>query len=151
MYKVYQVLPNDTLETVAKKANITISDLAALNGIRDNTSLIPGTFIVVPAINSNFDSYTIQKGDTIYSIASRLNVDPNDLLLLNGLNKNDYIYPNDILLIPKQGYGIYITKDSDSLNDVINKTNTNVNEFTDQNPTIYLKKDQLFVYKKEIN
>ncbi len=61
--------------------------------------------------NSYYDYYTIQKGDNLYEIAKKSNVNPKLLAIINGLNVNDYIYPNQIIMIPKSNYAYYITKE----------------------------------------
>jgi len=48
-------------------------------------------------------SYTLQKGEFPYCIARRFNVDPAELLSLNGLSSGDVYYPNLTLTIPQSG------------------------------------------------
>ena len=52
---------------------------------------------------------SFSKGDTLYNIASNNKIDVNLLAQLNGINKSDYIYPNQTLLIPKAGSILYFT------------------------------------------
>ena len=42
--------------------------------------------------NELYDTYNIQKGDTLYAISKKYNINPELLALINGLNMNDYIY-----------------------------------------------------------
>jgi LysM repeat protein len=94
-----------------------------------------------------FDYYKIVEGDNLYNIAKKNNVNLDLLASLNGLDLKDYIYPNQILLIPKSGYNYYITKDGDTLNGVINLFKTNSNKFLNENKIIYLLSGQLLVNK----
>jgi len=48
-------------------------------------------------------SYTLQKGEFPYCIARRFNVDPSELLNLNGLSNGSIYYPNLTLTIPQSG------------------------------------------------
>lgn len=144
MYQVYQVTYNDTLDNIALKFNTTVDELMNINS---NTNFVPGMYIVVPSINDNYDKYVIQKGDTIYKIASDYNIDPNTLILMNGLNKDDYIYPNDTLLVPRQGLNIYITNDNSTLNDLYRLGN--LDELISYNSNIYLLPNQTILYRKE--
>ena len=48
-------------------------------------------------------SYTLQKGEFPYCIARRFNVDPAELLNLNGLTNGEIYYPNLTLTIPQTG------------------------------------------------
>ena len=47
-----------------------------------------------------FQYYKIESGDSLYKIAKKYNVNPNLLANLNGLDMDDYIYPNQVILIP---------------------------------------------------
>jgi LysM repeat protein len=97
--------------------------------------------------NEYFDFYTIKKGDSIYNIAKSYNVNPDLLATLNGLNNNDYIYPNQVILIPKSGFAYYITKNGDTLITVADTFNTSLNNLLNYNKTIYLREGQLLVNK----
>jgi LysM repeat protein len=46
-------------------------------------------------------SYTMQAGEFLYCIARRFDVNPEDLLTLNGLYNPDLVQPGDTLLIPQ--------------------------------------------------
>lgn len=148
MYKIYQVAQGDTLLSIAKTLNITPDILATLNGLNINENLIPGTYIVIPKDENNFVTYTIKKGDTIYEIAKTLNLKEDQLLKLNGLKKDDYIYPGDTINIPKEGIEFYITEENDTLNGLTQKFKTSADTIATQNDTIILVKDQLIIYKK---
>ncbi|MBR2840804.1 MAG: LysM peptidoglycan-binding domain-containing protein [Bacilli bacterium] len=151
MYSIYEVETNDTLSSVANKVGISIDELASINGIMAGTILTPGQLIIVPnKTNENeyFKRYKIRPNDTIYSIAKANNLNPSDLLRLNGLNENDIIYENDTIFIPREGVIFYITKQDDTLKKVSEKMNVRPNDLSKQNDIIYLTNDQLIVYKK---
>ena len=61
------------------------------------TNIINGT----DDFNNKFEYYTISKGDSLYGIARRYNINPELLAGLNGLSMDDYIYPDQEILIPK--------------------------------------------------
>ena len=71
-----------------------------------------------------------------------------DLEKINGLEEDDYIYPNQEILIPKQGVGIYVTVDNETLEDISKKIGIRPEVIMDQNDKLYLLPDQLIVYKK---
>ena len=147
MYKIYQINTGDTLDSISKKLNTTIDELKKINGIKGNMNLMPGGFLIVPSISDKFIKYTIKKGDTIYSIASNYNVDPNILLEVNGLEKDDFIYPDNEIIIPNNNYNFYITKESDTLDSIIRDLNIDYNNLLNNNDDIYLKEEQLIIYK----
>ena len=139
MYDVYTIKEGDTIESIANKYNITPYILYQLNGINNNVSLIPGNNIIVPKIaNTYFDYYTIKKGDSLYKIAEKYNTDYKTLALINGLDENDYIYPNQIISVPKVGVKYYIVQEGDTLLDIGNKLNSNVIDLVNQNNQMYL-------------
>lgn len=139
----------DTLENLARALGITPEVLATLNGLDVTAVLTPNTNIVVPSNNNTpFDKYIIKKGDTIYEIARKHNIKAEALAKLNGLEEDEYIYPNEEIIIPKKGIQFYITEKNDTLNKVANTLNTTPNILANQNQTIYLEPDQLIVYKK---
>lgn len=148
MYKIYQVGTTDTLESVANKFNTTTDNIQKLNGIQDGMILRPGGYLIVPMVdssNSNFKSYTVTKGDNMYSIAKNNNVDYQTLLQINGLEEDDYIYPNQEILIPNQKS--YVTKEGDSINSISQKLGVPYNEIKANKGEIYLVPDQLLIYR----
>ena len=151
MYTIYQVQNGDTLASVASNFGISVNNLSSLNGIMVGSLLNPGDYIVVPkAQNENpyFREYVVKKGDSIYGIARANNISPSQLLRLNGLNDTDIIYPDQKIMLPRNGVSFYITESDDTLNDVTKGLNVSANELARQNGTIYLTNDQLIVYKK---
>ncbi len=97
--------------------------------------------------NQYFDYYTVINGDTLYKIATNNNINPSLLAQLNGINVDDYIYPNQVLLIPRSGTILYITAVGDTLSEVANGINAQLDELIEQNSKIYLQPEQLIVYK----
>ena len=60
---------------------------------------------------------------------------------------DDYIYPDQELLIPKNGYIYYITTEGDTIDLVADKFNTTREDVMNDN-TIYLLPGQLIIHKK---
>ena len=144
MYNVYQVKYNDTLDSIAKNFGITKDELISINNIGD---ISYGSFIVVPSNVSKFLNYTVEKGDTLYSIATRFNTTVDSLVSLNGLNKDDYIYPGEAIIVPRNGIGTYVTKEGDTLTNIISRSS--LEDIINMNSKIYLLPNQLIVYTKE--
>ena len=147
MYTIYQVQSGDTLENIANKLGVSMEQLMQLNGL-NNKNVMPGMYLVVPQVNNIFAKYIVKKGDNIYEIARKYNIDPNQLLKLNGLNSSDIIYPNQELLIPNANVKIYVTGEGDTLNKIIGELGTTADNIQRQNETIYLLPDQLISIKK---
>ncbi len=95
-----------------------------------------------------YSYYVIQSGDTLYKIAQQFNMNPKLIAELNGLKTEDYIYPNQTLIIPKKGVQYYITKEEDTLKNVGNVFGIKEDEIVKQNQTIYLLPGQMIFYKE---
>jgi len=146
MYDTYVIEKNDTINTISSKFDTSPEILYQLNGYV--LDIVPGNTLVVPRNKSNyFDYYTVNKGDTLYKIASDNNIDADLLSQLNGINKSDYIYPNQTLLIPKAGSILYITAVGDTLSEIAKGFNVSIDKLISQNDNIYLQPEQLIVYK----
>ena len=92
--------------------------------------------------------YTDMAGDTQYLISKKFNVNPKLVSELNGLKVDEYIYPNQTLIIPKKGIQYYITKEDDTLNVVSKVFGVSENDLVKQNKTIYLLPGQMIFYKE---
>lgn len=147
MYEVYTIKFGDTLEGISLLYNTNINELIKLNSIIDLNSLKEGMQIMVPNNNNNpYRYYTVRKGDTLKDIASKYNIEYNLLLKLNGLDNNDYVYPNQTLILPKEGVSLYMTKDNDTINSIANDLGMNVMELIENNDNIYLRENQIIVF-----
>lgn len=143
MYKIYQVGPNETVDSIANFFGINVEDLKQINGIGDNMQLVAGTFLIIPDKKQNgFINYEIQKGDTMYGISKKYNVNLKNLFELNGLEENDYIYPGETLKIPVSNETTYTTKRGDTLESIAKELNTTVDQIIKQN-IIYLLENQM--------
>lgn len=148
MYKVYQVQNADTLERIANLFHTTTDTIRKLNGIKGNVLLRPGSFIIVPMEEETlFDTYIVQKGDNMYAIARTNQVDYDMLLNLNGLDKDDYIYPDEEILIPKKDVKMYQVKEGDTINTVLDYFHTDYEKLIQQNPNLFLTTDQILFYR----
>lgn len=143
MYSVYELKANENIEDVAKKFNIEVSELKKLNNDLDN--IVEGSLIVVPNKNM-YITYLVKSGDNLFNISKKYNIPIETIQLINGLKENEYIYPNQELLIPNGLY--YITKENDKLKDIL-KNVKNIEEFLNMNETIILQPEQIIFYKKD--
>ena len=148
MYKIYQAEMGETLDSIATKLGTDVETLKQINGINGNVSLMPGSFLIVPTLDDRFLTYTVKTGDTIYNISSKYGVDPNLVLKLNGLETENYIYPDQKIIIPNTNYQFYITKKNDTLLNVAQALNKNIDELLQTNENLYLEPDQMIIYNK---
>ena len=149
MFESYRVMPGDNLSSIARKFNTSVKVLQDINNLYYVDDLRQDMELIVPKETQEyFNYYVVEKGDNLYAIARKYNINPELLANLNGLNMNDYIYPNQTILIPKSNYSYYITAEGDTIDEVVKVFNTTKDKFLDENKTIYLMAGQLLVNKK---
>ncbi len=149
MFESYRLLKGESLDSVAKKYNTSVKVLQDINNLYYLDDVREGMELIVPSnARDYFNYYVVEKGDNLYAIARRYNINPELLASLNGLNMDDYIYPNQQILIPKNDYSYYITAEGDTIDEVVKVFNSDINKFLKENPTIYLMAGQLLVNKK---
>lgn len=149
MFESYLIKKGDTLEDIANRYNVSKDYLVDINNLYYYDDFKEGRELIVPSTSDTyFNTYIIEKGDTLYAIAKKYNVNPNLLASLNGINKEDYIYPNQEIMVPKNGYSYYITAEGDTLDMVKKAFNAKLDDLVTQNKTIYLMPEQLIVFKK---
>ena len=150
MFEKYNMKFGETLEDVANKFDTNENYLKDINNIYFSDSMKEGKDLVVPKTkNSYYEVYTIEKGDSVYQISKKYNINPQLLESLNGLEDDDYIYPGQDILIPKSGYSYYITKEGDTIEGVIKTFNTTKENFDKYNQTVYLLPGQLLISKNQ--
>lgn len=148
MFDYYILEKGETLSDICKQLNLDKNYIMEINSISDENSLREGSELRVPALDSSyFNTYTIEKGDNLYAIARKYNINPELLASMNGLSMNDYIYPNQELLIPKSGYSYYITKSGDTLNTAATMFKTSIPEMLKDNNVVYLSEGQILVHR----
>ena len=147
MFITYFVKQGETLDNISRKFNVSPESILKVNNL-NNSNISNLRQLKIPVKNPNFNYYQARSGDTLYEIAKRNNVDLELLALVNGLLTYDYIYPDQIVLIPKKGVKFYMTKDNDTLQDVSYKTKNNTQSLILMNPYLYLLQEQLIAYKE---
>jgi len=86
-YNLYIVQKGDSLWKIANDYNLTVTDLIELNQL-NNLTLQIGQFLIVPKKEVEENTYTVEKGDTLWSISKKLGVEVNTLKELNQLENN---------------------------------------------------------------
>ncbi len=116
-----------------------------------------GVPYIQPGAIASGDSYTVQKGDTLYSIASRYGTTVNELKRLNNLTSNN-LFVGQILELPKgemqDEYEIYTVQNGDSLYSIANRFNISVLDLIDYNglpTTILTVGETLKIPRNEVN
>lgn len=149
MYDKYLIKRGENIDILAKKFATNPNLLMEINNIPFPDYFREGKEIIVPLNKDKyFEYYTIKKGDSLYKIAREKNLNPELLALLNGLDNDDYIYPNQEIMLPKSNYSYYVTAEGDTVDMVIRKFGVDKNTFLKENEVVYLMPGQLLVKKK---
>lgn len=147
--ETYIVKEGDTLESIANNYNIPARLIIEANNLLPPYLLQINQTLNIPInIPDIFYYYVVKKGDTLYQIAMSNNINVNNLAQINGLNVNDFIYPGQTILVPKQGILTYITSAGDTLYSVSKNFNTTPQELIYTNSNIYLLPEQLIIYTR---
>lgn len=149
MYNKYLVKEGENIKTLASKFGVSPEELIRINNLYYGEGLRAGQEIIVSKNEEKyFNTYVIESGDSLYKIAEKYNINPTLLAALNGLEMEDYIYPGQELLIPRNNYSYYITAEGDTIDTVSNVFKISKLDLLNQNETIYLLKDQVLVAKR---
>ena len=151
----YTVKRGDSLYSIARVYETTVDDIKRLNHLTSNTLSI-GQKLQIPetdfsvSTKPNFTTYTVKKGDTLYSIAKKYNLPVNTIIVDNALQNNTLAIgqvlniriPSSDLVVtecygedytPPSNDITYIVKRGDSLYSIAKKYNTSVDNIKRKN------------------
>ena len=83
--ETYKVKKGDTLYGIAQKYNTTVDEVKSLNNLTSNTLSI-GQELKIPGNKTEYVTYTVKKGDTLYSIAREFGTTVSAITELNNLS-----------------------------------------------------------------
>ncbi len=157
---MYTVKNGDNLYSIAKKYNTTVDEIKKLNYLTSNNLSI-GQVLRIPEMYTPesemfmpyYINYTVQKGDTIYSIAQKYNININTLMKDNSLTSENLTIGSTLRIRqPEKNQGeieecfgeeyippesdntiIYTVKKGDSLYKIANQYNTYVSNIINLN------------------
>jgi LysM repeat protein len=116
----YTVRPGDTLSGIAARHDLTWQALATANDLTESSYLQIGQELAIPGAATEplrlrqttgatggpvaplpaARAYTVQRGDTIFAIALRSDVDWQELLRVNNLREDSILQPGQTLQLP---------------------------------------------------
>lgn len=151
-YVVYTVKAGDSLYSIARNYNTTVSELVNFNNL-STTSLSIGQQILIPSAaaippveqpSGDYLIYRVQSGDNLYAIARKYNTTVNELMSINNLSSNLLSLGQEIRVpavgqvpseptVPSPNYIEYIVKSGDNLYAIASRYNTTVNNILSVN------------------
>jgi membrane-bound lytic murein transglycosylase D len=121
--RMHRVAPGDSLSTIARRYGTSVSQLMALNGLH-NQSIRAGKFLILPgngkltaehvastrarlAAGKSHEGasgeYVIRSGDSLWSIAQRFKISPQQLQAWNDISSKKALQPGQKLKIAHAG------------------------------------------------
>ena len=161
-YKDYVVKKGDSLYSIANKNNITVDEPKKINNLTSNM-LSVGQVLKLPMQDKveEIVMYTVQKGDSLYSIAKKFGITVDEIKSLNNLTSNNLAIGEQLMIKSSTGdepinpeeecigtgyvepqYIMYTVQRGDSLYTIARRYNTSVdnikalNNLTNNNLTI---------------
>ena len=132
----YTVKSGDSLWSIAKKYNISVSDLKNANGLTSSLLSI-GDVLKIPTIvkeEPKQNAYIVKKGDSLYKIAQNYDTTVSEIIQLNNLISTA-LSIGQVLEIPVKNVSgtTYTVKSGDTLYKIAQNYNTTVNELKSLN------------------
>lgn len=134
----YVVQKGDTLYSIAQKYSTTPSAIINKNNLSSDY-LTVGQVLTIPndvestgndeGVTDN-NLYVVQRGDSLFSIASKYGVNVNDIIMENNLS-SDVITIGQVLTIPLKSTGmpsLYVVQKGDNLWSIANKYGVSINQ-----------------------
>lgn len=134
---VYTVNKGDTLHNIAEKFGSSIDAIARANGIVEPDKIYPEQVLRIPIFEeSNFITYTVQPGDTLYTLAEYFGTTVGEIANANELEDPESIAINQVLRIPIKAPSypnVYTVRPGDTLYFIAKKFGTTVSELINLN------------------
>lgn len=123
----YTVKSGDSLYSIASKYNTTVNVLRNLNNLSSDTLSI-GQKLIIPSGTAavNQLTYTVQKGDSLYSLANKYDTTVDKIKQTNNLTSNT-LSIGQVLIIPSTTtYITHVVTSGDTLYSLASKYNSTV-------------------------
>ncbi len=130
LLKDHIVKRGETLDDLAKKYGISVSDIMSTNNLSSAHLLKAGQHLLIPASSDvSLQNYTVREGDTLSELAQRFQASPGEIKKTNELANANYLQTGQKLKIPTENNRMnqvslsgrwitYVVKQGDTLWDI---------------------------------
>ena len=94
----------DTLFKISNQYDVPLKELMHKNNVIDANRLLKGEVIIIPLLNKSTNNltYKVKEGDTLYKIARTYNINIEDIISINNLDKSSFLKQNQTILLPNK-------------------------------------------------
>ncbi|GEM_PF-1848430 len=96
--EIYTVASGDSLWSIARGLDINVQELARINNIKNQNHLYIGQKLILPSRNQK-KIYTVQRGDSLWSIAIKFDTTIDNIKQLNRTGLNQYLQVGQKIVI----------------------------------------------------
>lgn len=130
----HTVSKGESLYSIAKKYGISADQLKSANKLTSNLLSIGQILKIPSSLEEQPNTYTVAAGDSLYTIARKLNTTVNDLMLLNNLSTSA-LSIGQVLKIPTttETSNTYVVMSGDSLYSIANKYGITADQLKEAN------------------
>lgn len=94
----YIVIEGDTIDSIAKKFNLTANTIIYANNLSKGAKLQKDTSLIILPVDGVI--YFVREGDTLTKVAKNYGVEKSDIIAYNELDEEGKLYPGDVIIIP---------------------------------------------------
>ena len=143
-YDIYIVKSGDSLYSIAQRYGVSVNDLIEANNLSTTNLKIGDQLLIPKQKESNYITYKVKQGDSLYQIAQKYGITVNEIKNTNNLTSN-LLQIGETLLIPTKkaestplepsttDQTIYTVKSGDNLYDIARIYNVTVGELKKAN------------------
>ena len=143
-YDIYIVKSGDSLYSIAQRYGVSVNDLIEANNLSTTNLKIGDQLLIPKQKESNYITYKVKQGDSLYQIAQKYGITVNEIKNTNNLTSN-LLQIGETLLIPTKkaestplepsttDQTIYTVKSGDNLYNIARIYNVTVDELKKAN------------------
>lgn len=124
----------DSLWSIAKKYGLTADELKQINNLTSNLLNVGDVLKVSLEVEEPKENiYTVQKGDSLYSIAKRYGLTVDELKKINNITSNTLSIGQELIVKAPESTSTYTVQKGDTLYSIANKYKITVNKLKEMN------------------